>query len=303
MCAIGCQSSNHDPVGGSVDPTRPSTNGGPSGDSSAPGTDSQSPATTSADPSAPPPTVITNEGIDVAGQTRSYVLATPKSYSASQTYPLIVVLHGDAGSGSTIRSAFPVDSASGEAALVVYPTGLGGWNLYDPADSNPDVAFIVTLVDSLKSKFSIDPNRVFGTGFSSGAFMINQLACRRPNLFRGIAPHSGGAPAEPRDPTATQWDGGYTRCKDQTLGNGPAAMVIHGTADSTVTFDSGQFTANYWAFLNQCGTGQAATSPSPCVAYSACPAGKPVVFCPIDGLGHAVWSDAATATWQFFRSL
>lgn len=247
--------------------------------------------------------VVTEEAIDVAGTTRSFVLVAPSTYTPDKTYPLVLVLHGDGGDGPTMRAVFPFDAVSQQSAFVVYPTGTNGWNLYDPADANPDLAYLGAIVDAVGKRFTVDPARVFGIGFSSGAFMLNQVGCRRPPLFRAIVPHSGGAPNEPRDPTASRWDNNYTRCASQTLGSGPAVLVVHGTADTAVTFDSGDFTAKYWAFVNGCkSTRSTHAPPPPCLLHDECPAGKAVVFCPIENLGHAVWTDAAKAAWQFFST-
>jgi polyhydroxybutyrate depolymerase len=245
---------------------------------------------------------VTSESLDVAGRTRSFLLAAPSTYSTTKQYPLVLLLHGDGGDGSSIRAAIPFDDVSAQDAIVVYPSGLNlGWNLYDPPDANPDLAFLVALVTSLQTRFAIDPAHVFGMGFSSGAFMVNQVACRRPSFFRAIAPHSGGAPNEPRDPAATKWDNNYTRCAGQTMGSGPAVMVIHGTNDRDVSYESGNFTAEYWAYVDGCQTTRSTPfAPSPCVAHDACPPGKPVVFCAVPALTHAVWPNAATAAWQFF---
>lgn len=251
---------------------------------------------------APPPTIVTSETLDVAGETRSFVLAKPRTYSSGKSYPLVFVLHGDGGDGSSMRTGFPFDDVSADGAIVVYPSGTYGWNLYDPADTNADLAFLLALADSLEQRFSIDQARIFGTGFSSGGFMVNQVACRRPSFFRAIAPQSGGAPSEPRDATASTWAGSYTRCANQTLGDGPAVMVIHGTADTTVVPESGEYTANYWAYVNGCGTDRSPTTPAPCEKQASCPSDRPVVYCPITNLGHAFWNDARNATWQFFRT-
>jgi polyhydroxybutyrate depolymerase len=251
-----------------------------------------------------PPTVISSESLDVAGEKRSFVLAVPTTYSPQKRYPLVLVLHGDGGDGTTMRAALPFDSISAEAAVVAYPSGTDGWNLYDPAATNEDLAFLVALVDTLKARFTVDPSRVFGMGFSSGAFMVNQVACRRPSLFRAVAPHSGGAPDEPRDPTATRWSNDYTRCANQTMGSGPAVLVIHGTADTVVSYGSGTYTAAYWAFINGCeSTRSTNVPPPPCLLHDACPASRPVVLCAIPELGHALWSGAAQAAWHFFEGL
>jgi polyhydroxybutyrate depolymerase len=255
---------------------------------------------------APPPTITsTTESIDVSGEPRSFVLSVPGTYNKTKSYPLVLAFHGDGGDGAQIRSALQLENAFGQDAIIAYPSGTAKtWNLYGPPKQNPDLAFITSLVDSLRARFAIASNRVFGIGFSNGAFMINQVACRRPGLFRAIAPFSGGAPSEPQDSAATRWANGYVRCEGQTLGSGPAVIVVHGTVDNVVTYQSGDFTAQYWAYINGCAETRAEPGPmQPCTGYGGCPSGKNVLLCPIDGLGHGIWSEAAKAAWMFFRGL
>ncbi len=252
-------------------------------------------------PLRPTSMTVTAETIDVAGLSREYVLATPDG--VAESYPLVLVLHPDTMDASSMRAAVRFERISWQDAIVAYPSGLDRtWDLYAPSDTNPDEAFLVALVDSLKARLPVD--QVFGMGFSSGAFMLSQLACRRPSLFRAIAPSAGGAPYEPFDPDAGRWENGYVRCAGQSPGSGPAVMIVHGTADDVVGFDSGDFSARYWAYVNGCEpTRSAPVSPPPCVMHDGCPAERPVVFCAIDGLGHSVWGEATTAAWAFFRSL
>jgi polyhydroxybutyrate depolymerase len=235
----------------------------------------------------------------VSGEARSYVLVVPGSYSDASTYPLLIAMHGDGGDGPQFHSAWPLENASGQSAIIAYPSGKANtWDLYTPVDQDKDVAFLVQLVDALRARFKI--GSAYALGMSSGAFMANQMACRRPSLFRGIVSHSGGSPDEPNSPHG-YWSGDYVQCNGQTTG--VAAMIIHGTADTTVPFPSGEHDANYWATVNGCASGYTASSPSPCQARNGCPGDKPVVYCPIDGLGHALWDQSASAAWSFISSL
>jgi len=246
---------------------------------------------------------ITSETVDVNATPRSFVLASPSTYNANGKYALIVALHGDGESGAIMQQMLRFEDVSGQSAFVAYPTGASEtWDLYDPTPQNSDLAFITTLVQSLRTRFpAIDASRVFGIGLSSGAFMVNQVACRQSSLFRGIVPHSGGAPSEPRDPSAGTWGNGFVKCAGQT--NGPAVMVMHGTADTMVPLESGEYTANYWATVNGCATTRSPSGPTPCAKQDNCPGTYPVLFCPIANLGHQLWPDAAKTAWGFFSTL
>ena len=251
----------------------------------------------------------TNQGVDttrvsltVAGKARGALVAVPKSYDPNKSYPLVVVLHGDGKDGATFRNEMNVDAAAGDRAIVAYPDGTDAtWNLYAPAASNPDDMFVAALVADLAGRYRIDASRVFGAGFSSGAFMTSQLACRNPSLFRAIAVHSGGAPSEPQDPSAGTWPNGYPQCPNQT--SGVAALVIHGTSDNIVSYESGNYAAKYWAYVDGCTDARASTTPAPCQRHANCPSSKPVVFCPVSGLGHTVWADAARTAADFFLGM
>lgn len=258
------------------------------------------------EPPPPPPKVtVTTETVQALGVARTYVLAAPVSYDAVKSYPLVIAFHGDGGSGAGMRAVFPLDDISGDAAFVAYPDSKGGasWDLYTPEATNEDDAFVFALVADLTSRFAIDPTRVFGAGYSSGAFFIEQLACRRASLFRAIAPSSGGAPNEPQDPAASFWKPYYTKCANQT--SGVPALVVHGTDDTVVEPESGDFSAQYWAYVGGCDEAKETRTPAtppPCVEHAACPPGMRVVYCPIAGIGHGLWSEASKAAWSFFAA-
>jgi polyhydroxybutyrate depolymerase len=250
----------------------------------------------------PATSVVTNETIVVDGNTRKYVLAVPDTYTAEKLYRLIVVFHSASHSGVTYKTKYPIDTKSGGAAIVAFASSRSfGWDLYTPYASNEDNHFVEQLITHLKGKFTISPQHVFGDGHSSGAFLLNQLACRRSTLFRAISSDMGGAPDEPEDPKASTWPGtSYVKCDGQT--GGVPALVIHGTADTQVSWQSGDYTATYWASLNGCADSRSATTPSPCVQHDGCPADKPVVFCLVQGLGHQIWSRAAETSWAFIKA-
>jgi polyhydroxybutyrate depolymerase len=244
---------------------------------------------------------VTRETLTVNGLSRWFMLSLPASYSAARSYPVVLVMHGDGGDGASMRGALPLDNYSGNDAIVAYPTSkTAGWDLYAPSSSNDDHLFLLAIVESLRARFNVDATRLFATGFSSGGFMANQLACRT-TLFRGIASHSGGAPEDPLDPAAATWPNGYAKCANQSTG--VAVLIVHGTDDNVVAYPSGEYEADYWSYVNGCAESRAATTPAPCQRQSQCPSDKPVVFCGIAGLGHALWQEAAKTDWAFFSTL
>lgn len=235
----------------------------------------------------------------VAGRDRTYVQLTPVAAKAGVPLPLVLVLHGDGGSADGFHNGFFFERATGDEAIVVYPDGLRAtWDLdtragASPDEGNPDIAFLEALVDKVALSAPVDKTRVFGTGYSSGGFLVNLTACERPNLFRAIATNAAGAPYK----RAESWPNGFTKCAGQR----PIPMMaLHGTNDFGVSLDSGAFSAQYWAYVNGCDTGVMETTDYPeCRAYK-CPKDRPTVFCKVDGLGHWVWDRAPEVTWTFF---
>ncbi len=83
--------------------------------------------------------------------------------------------------------------AAAQGIAVAYPDGIGGsWNAggccgQAEADDLDDVGFILALVDELVASYSIDPDRVYLTGFSNGGLLAYRLACES-DRFAAIAP-------------------------------------------------------------------------------------------------------------------
>jgi polyhydroxybutyrate depolymerase len=160
------------------------------------------------------------------GHDRSAILHLPPSSrkQSRQSIPLIVNFHAMALNGWAQQRVSNMDGlADKERFAVVYPTGLVKatytshmdgvpswmdfkfgytWNAGTccpgaTAEKVDDVKFTKDLIKHLIStavestshgKFTIDPRRVYATGFSNGGFLTYRLACQEPNLFAAIAP-------------------------------------------------------------------------------------------------------------------
>ncbi len=233
--------------------------------------------------------------IDVGGKKRGYLLVEPIAVDREKRYPLVLVFHGDGGDASGFHQAWPFERATGGGAFLAYLDGLRAtWDL-ETTKNNPEIAFIDAVVAEIERHHPIDETRRFATGYSSGGFLANVLACHRPGMLRAIASNAGGAPYNQLE----KWPNGYPKCPGQK----PVAMLaLHGERDSGVTLDSGRFSAEYWAYVNGCKTDEMETSGyAECRVYRGCPAGKAVGFCSVPPLGHWVWDQAAEASWTFFE--
>lgn len=116
--------------------------------------------------------------------------------------PLVVVLHGGAGSAAAQRSRTGFDAlAQREGFMVVYPEGtswgqgMHAWNtgylMRRQVGMVDDVAFLDALIDHLIAQHGADPKRVYMTGGSNGAMMTLVYATRRAERLAAIAPVVG----------------------------------------------------------------------------------------------------------------
>jgi polyhydroxybutyrate depolymerase len=239
------------------------------------------------------PYTVENRSIQSGGMARSFVQATPASGAADK--PLVIVLHGDGGTGSGIRAGLPIETAAAGGAVFVYPNAPGGtFEYFTGAGRTREVQFVRDLVGLLRNEIDIDPARVFLAGFSGGGTMANALACRlESDEIRAVAVNAGSL--YPVDN-----DFGYT-------GNGgvscalPATMLLWGEADGTpgVSYATGVGIRNNVTATFTCNATTTAFAPSPCVLYNGCT--RDAGWCSIPALGHSIWNQAAAASWAFFQ--
>ncbi len=242
--------------------------------------------------SVPDPDV--QQTLDVDGTTRYYLLDVPPEADNETPLMLIFGLHGFDMNNVAVSGLYNFTDRSNGQAITVLPYGEGPapgdvshWgdhvleSTWEPNDANYD--FIQQLIADLESRFCIDPNRVFITGFSMGAFFTNTIACDHGDWFRGFASIAGGAPAA---------------CPE---GVTSAMMIHHGTADDIVDISSGEESRDFWVEQNGCE--QTSTSSYPaCESYDGCPDTSPVVWC-TGNFDHTITTATAQKIWMFFSDL
>jgi poly(3-hydroxybutyrate) depolymerase len=226
---------------------------------------------------------VGNRQISVDGTMRSYFFVPPTDYSPNKPYPIVIGFHGAGGNGENARGHFALEAPAQGQALFAFPSGNqgdGGWAL---TNDGPDMKLVDAILAEVEQHYCVDKAAVFAVGFSYGGWMATQVACARPALVRGIASIAGGGPM-----------GGCS--------SAVAAMIIHGTADGAEPIAAGEGSRNHFRETNGCGAGSAATDPAPCVAFDACSAGHPLLWCAHGG-GHDIPDFGRPAIWNFFQSL
>ncbi len=190
---------------------------------------------------------------------REFILHLPEDYDGTEPLPILFAFHGGFGfSGQFENESGLSDLADEEKFIVVYPQALGStrsWNTgaccgYAFNNNINDILFVERMIEYLNSNYSIDPDRIYATGFSSGAMMTYAVACKLSHLFAAVAPVSSSMIIDECSPECS-----------------PVPIIhIHSAPDSSALFYGG-YSANpllrfyyppvdsvmrSWAMKNEC---------------------------------------------------
>jgi polyhydroxybutyrate depolymerase len=229
--------------------------------------------------------------LPINGMMREYYVNVPAAYNASQPARVIFAWHWRGGNARNITSSggfggsyYGLKSRITDAIYIsaegLSENGQTGW----ANTGGQDIAFLRAMLDWLDTNYCVDKSRVFSVGFSYGGMMSDTIACQMGSTFRAIAPVAGALFS------------GTRNCLNQRL----AAHITHGTADTTVEIASGIAVRDWLISVNHCTTTSQPIEPSPCVEYTGCDAGYPVIWCEHTG-GHTVPSFASAAIGTFFQ--
>ena len=144
---------------------------------------------------------------DQSQQAMPYRVFIPKGYDQSQKYPLVLWLHGAGSVGrdnlKQISSASrpgthiwttPENQAKHPAFVVApqCPQSVGCWDDGRTNEPGPHLLLVLKILDSLRTEFSIDSERIYVAGQSMGGYGTWDLITKRPDLFAAAVPLCGG---------------------------------------------------------------------------------------------------------------
>jgi len=153
-----------------------------------------------------PITIPVNPATSEGHHTRTFIVHVPATYDSRHSYAVVLFFHGYGGHVTDMdRSSGFSQLADKQDFLAVYPQGLPDgktgtpfWAHVGAIDYGIDeAAFVNTLLDTLQTRFCIDTQRIYATGFSNGGGMTNFLACRLAGRIAAFAPISGNFYALP----------------------------------------------------------------------------------------------------------
>ncbi len=126
----------------------------------------------------------TSDGDDRRG---GFALYVPEYYDATESYPLIVALHGGSGNGKSFLWTWLVEART-RGAILLSPTAIDRtWSLMGP---DIDSANIEGMVKRVQERWNIDAGRMLLTGMSDGGTFSYVSGLREESPFTHLAPSS-----------------------------------------------------------------------------------------------------------------
>jgi poly(3-hydroxybutyrate) depolymerase len=252
-----------------------------------------------------------NANLSSGGLNRTFNFHLPNT-SPDCNLPLLIVYHGDGGTGAGIQSYAGFDAlANSQNFIVVYPDattiwGTKQWNKYadnvagfapsGETNAADDVQFTADLIDYFANRYGTNRNRVYATGHSGGGFMCYFLSMALSNKIAAIAPVA-----------ASVWgEDNYVNAYFGSSTIKTPVYHVHGTSDGTVPFPISNYpTVPNWVWpessygsLN-CGTSTYTTSVHNANVdkLTFCSTNKKVVLMALKGWGHG-WASTASGNFD-----
>ena len=124
------------------------------------------------------------------GYERNYIIHLPAGYNSTKEYPLVLNLHGFGVPWTLENSEKFYERSDIMEFITVYPNGLNeGWDMSEGEEI--ELNFISSLIDTIRSNYQVDPERIYVTGHSNGAHFTYNLAVLLRDKITAVAPVEG----------------------------------------------------------------------------------------------------------------
>ncbi len=207
----------------------------------------------------------------------------PAGYNPKTPVPVVVNIHGCSQTAELQQAGTLFDEiAQREGFIVVYPDfvdqnshPIACWRFYLPTEwarGQGDAAGVAALTRMVMERWSVDPERVYVMGGSSGAFLTSILGATYPDLYAAMANLAGGPYAstflDAANPLIPALENPALQARLAFLAMGSHARVvplleIHGDADTTIYPENGANAIQQWLMTNNLVVSGSRSAPFP----------------------------------------
>ncbi|MGA7809774.1 phospholipase [Bradyrhizobium sp.] len=122
---------------------------------------------------------------DDGGSRGGFALYVPEYYTPQRDWPLVMALHGGSGNGRNFLWSWLRDARS-FGAILIAPTATGPtWALMGEDADTPNLH---RILESVRSRWSVDPRRLLLTGMSDGGTFCYVTGLESSSPFTHLAP-------------------------------------------------------------------------------------------------------------------
>ncbi|MDX9759951.1 MAG: PHB depolymerase family esterase [Bacteroidota bacterium] len=146
------------------------------------------------------------------GDAREYYVHVPASYDGSAPRPVVFMLHGSSGNGEkfynisgwkelgekeNVLTVFPsswrycITDEDGTATTTKWHCFPGSFEFCAGEQPRDDIAFLRRIIEEMKTRFSVDEQRIYVVGFSNGGQMAFRCAVEMSDVIAAVVQNAG----------------------------------------------------------------------------------------------------------------
>lgn len=122
---------------------------------------------------------VVGSGGGAGGRENEFAVSVPKALNLDKKRPLLVVLHGANNNGPNYIRDWAVETGVTDMVILA-PNASAETGRWSGEESDR----ILGLIQRVSVHYNVNRGKIFAAGFSSGGWMVFEIALKQPRLFR-----------------------------------------------------------------------------------------------------------------------